>query len=245
MQLHAIKQLSLEQPASLPDPHNFETGSSASGVTSSPYSTTAGVEVLARLTQFQSQFTGCMMLHADAQTVARYLDAHQGWFCRCAHPMKVEFLGNNGYDLTVGRFGAFGYQVEPKIGLELLPQDQGAYRVRTIPLTHPETHQEGPESYKVDFQSVLHLVEALGESQASTPISDLKLTQVEWHLELTVVIQFPKFIHRLPQRLVQSTGDRLLTQIVRQVSHRLTAKVQEDFHTSLGLSLSQPCLNQS
>jgi hypothetical protein len=36
---------------------------------------------------------------------------------------------------------------------------------------------------------------------------------------------------------VQSTGDRLLNQIVRQVSRRLTRKVQEDFHQSLGIEL--------
>jgi hypothetical protein len=43
---------------------------------------------------------------------------------------------------------------------------------------------------------------------------------------------FPKFIRRLPQGLIQGTGDRVLAQIVRQVSRRLTAKVQDDFHAS-------------
>jgi len=34
---------------------------------------------------------------------------------------------------------------------------------------------------------------------------------------------------------VQSSGDHLLRQIVRQVSRRLTWKVQEDFHSQAGL----------
>jgi hypothetical protein len=37
--------------------------------------------------------------------------------------------------------------------------------------------------------------------------------------------------------LSQSTGDRLLSQVVRQVSRRLTHKVQEDFHSSLGIPM--------
>jgi hypothetical protein len=41
----------------------------------------------------------------------------------------------------------------------------------------------------------------------------------------------------LPEGLVQTSGDRLLRQIVRQVSRRLTWKVQEDFHASHGI----PC----
>jgi carbon monoxide dehydrogenase subunit G len=56
------------------------------------------------------------------------------------------------------------------------------------------------------------------------------ITKVEWQLDLTVYLQFPKFIRRLPSYLVQSTGDRLLNQVVRQVSRRLTSKVQADFH---------------
>jgi len=50
-----------------------------------------------------------------------------------------------------------------------------------------------------------------------------------------VMVQFPRFIHALPMSLIETTGDRLLNQIVRQVSRRLTHKVQEDFHTSANL----------
>ncbi|MBV8885364.1 MAG: DUF1997 domain-containing protein, partial [Chroococcidiopsidaceae cyanobacterium CP_BM_RX_35] len=39
----------------------------------------------------------------------------------------------------------------------------------------------------------------------------------------------------LPNSLIQNTGDRLLHQIVKQVSRRLTYKVQEDFHKSRNL----------
>jgi Protein of unknown function (DUF1997) len=174
-------------------------------------------------TQFRSHFVGAMELQSDASKVTQYLDAHQGWFCRCAHPMTVESIGEDGYLLTIGRYGSMGYEVEPKIGLRLLPSDdQGVYRIETIPDVTGQS-----QMYQVDFQAALRLVERPAEGAA------IAATHVEWTLDLEVSLLFPRFIRRLPQSLIQGTGDRLLQQIVRQVSRRLTAKVQDDFHASL------------
>lgn len=175
----------------------------------------------AGLTQFRSHFTGAMALKGDAAAVSQYLNTHQGWFCRCAYPMAVEPIGEDGYLLTVGRYGSFGYEVEPKIGLCLLPpDDQGIYRIATIPGVTVQSHQ-----YQVDFQAALQLVDR--------PLADDQFTHVEWTLNLEVSLLFPRFIRKLPQSLIQGTGDRLLQQIVRQVSRRLTAKVQDDFHSRI------------
>ncbi|MGH1396894.1 MAG: DUF1997 domain-containing protein [Trichormus sp.] len=169
--------------------------------------------------KFYGHYSDCMEMSAPANTVAEYLNAHASWFSRCAEPMKVQPLGENGYALIIGRFGSFGYEVEPKIGLELLPADEGIYRIRTIPIPDYQ-----PPGYDVDYRASLQLNEATGE-----------VTRVEWELDLVVCLHFPRFIQRLPQSLIQSTGDRLLNQIVRQVSRRLTRKVQEDFHQSFDL----------
>ena len=147
--------------------------------------------------------------------------------------MKAEPISENGYALVIGRFGSFGYEIEPKIGLDLLPQEEGVYRIRTI--AFPDYT---PIGYDVDFQASLSLLEHPGEVDAT-------MTHVEWTLDLEVTIHFPKFIHALPQGLIQTTGDRLLRQIVRQVSRRLTHKVQEDFHSSLGLAMPQPAKKKS
>jgi Protein of unknown function (DUF1997) len=171
---------------------------------------------------FHGNFESCMEMYTSAQTVADYLDAHRGWFPRCARPMQAHPIGVNGYDLTVGKFGAFGYEVEAKLGLDLLPQDHGVYRIQTIPI--PGYQAPG---YDIDFQAALQLNEA---SEAGHP-----LTNVEWELNLQVTLQFPRFIHAMPKHLIQSTGDRLLNQIVRQVSRCLTYKVQEDFHREAGV----------
>lgn len=183
----------------------------------------------ADLTHFHSHFLGSMELHADPQTVAQYLNTHQGWFCRCAHPMEVTPIGEQGYLLTIGRYGSFGFEVEPKIGLHLLPPDeQGVYRIETIPGVTPED-----QGYQVDFRAALQLVDSDSKAPSQVKAQSQPLTHVEWTLDLDVALLFPKFIRRLPHALIQGTGDRLLTQIVRQVSRRLTAKVQDDFHASL------------
>ncbi|MFB2976901.1 DUF1997 domain-containing protein [Microseira sp. BLCC-F43] len=179
--------------------------------------------------RFHGQFEDCMEMYADVGTVAEYLNAHPEWFRRCAHPMMAQPLGNNGYALTIGPFGSFGYEVEPKIGLELLPPDRGVYRILTIPV--PDYVAPG---YDVDFNAAMQLTEATIDASVGCPGD---VTRVEWQLDLVVAIQFPRFIYRLPMSLIQSTGTSLLRQIVRQVSHRLTHKVQQDFHSSLGLPM--------
>jgi hypothetical protein len=185
----------------------------------------AHTEMMNDPTVFSSQFIDCMEMNADAKTVADYLDVHQEWFRRCAHPMQVESIGKNSYALIIGHFGAFGYDVEPRVGLDLLPQQEGIYRIETVPV--PGDTGLG---YEVDFQAALNLVEHLGQAET-------KMTQVQWQLDLNVAIQFPRFIHALPDALIKSTGERILKQVVRQVSRRLTHKVQEDFHSSRNLTI--------
>jgi hypothetical protein len=173
---------------------------------------------------FQHHFTDAMLMGSDVKTVSKYLDTHQGWFTRCAQPMQVEAIGRDGYALTIGKFKSFGYAIEPKIGLELLPQDRGVYRIQTIAIPDYQ-----PPGYEVSFNAEMRLVEMLAGTQLGT--------KVDWNLDLRVSIQFPKFIHKLPKGAIQKTGDGLLKQIVTQVSRRLTHKVQQDFHGNLGLKI--------
>ncbi|MFQ6539375.1 MULTISPECIES: DUF1997 domain-containing protein [Aphanothece] len=180
-----------------------------------------------RVRCYRSSFADLMEMRAAAEPVGRYLDSHEGWFRRCASPMTVTPLGANGYCLTLGRFGNFGFEVEPTIGLELLPQSQGIYRIVTVPngATGTDSGLEG--LYDVDFQASLRLDPAAAQ--------DEELTLVRWELDLSVWIRLPGVITLLPENLVQSSGEHLLRQIVRQISRRLTWKVQEDFHASHGL----------
>ena len=173
---------------------------------------------------FSYRFSDAMLMAADVQTVGEYLDAHQGWFTRCAHPIKVNPIGQNGYVLTIGKFNSCGYIVEPKIGLELLPPESGVYRIRTV-----EIPNYTPPGYEVSFNAQMRLIEVANGQQSGT--------KVDWDLDLNVYIQFPKFIYKLPIGVIQGTGDKVLKQIVNRVSRQLTHQVQRNFHGNLGLNI--------
>ncbi len=188
---------------------------------------------------FEVSFNGRMDMYSDVDTVAKYLNAHEGWFCRCAQPMKVTPLSDNGYVLTVGKYGSFGYEVEPKIAVVLNPPLDRVYRMHTIPI--PDYDSPG---YEVNYNAVMKLQELEVDSTEivtkglfSKQIIPTRITQVTWELDLKVEVEFPQFIARLSSGLIQGTGDRLLAQIVRQVSPRLTYKVQQDFHSLHNLPL--------
>jgi hypothetical protein len=177
------------------------------------------------LRRYVSNFADVMEMRAPVASVASYLDIHQGWFMRCAAPIQAEPLGESGYHLVLGKFGNFGFELEPSIDLELLPQKEGIYRIETIPAPNETQAQTvKKDGYAVDFQASLQLAPEGAN------------TMVKWELDLEVAIRLPAFIGLLPDTLVQSSGDHLLRQIVRQVSRRLTWKVQEDFHSQAGLA---------
>jgi hypothetical protein len=176
--------------------------------------------------KFSNHFVGYMDMYADAATAIAYLDAHQGWFCRCAHPLKVKQISSNAYALGIGHVGALGYKVDPRIGLDLLPQKEGVYRIRSIPLPDQE-----PQVYDVDFQAVMILKEQPADENGTV------MTSVEWQLDLTVSIQLPKFVQVFPQHILQKTGDTVLAHVVKSISQTLTTKVQTDFHQTVGVTM--------
>ena len=196
----------------------------------------------AKAIHFQTHFEGSMEMYSDGETVADYLQSHEGWFCRCAQPMTVEPYTENGYILTVGRFGALGFDVEPKIAVVLEPPQDGQYFMHTIPLPDPTFL-----GYEVDYQAVMTLSE-VSRDQAGEGLEKVyrkqgidelpeNVTKVQWQLNMDVAVFFPKYIHKLPQALIRKTGDRLLAEIIRQVSPRLSLKVQQDFHEGMKLPL--------
>lgn len=100
--------------------------------------------------------------------------------------MEVEAIGPQAYALTLGRFGNFGFEVEPTTGLRLLPQQQGTYAIETVSLPDPDP--DLAQLYDVDFQASLNLVREQCNS------SDCHQTWVSWSLDLTVWIALPRVI---------------------------------------------------
>jgi len=200
------------------------------------------IEINRPCLNFETHFEGCMEMYSELEIVAEYLRQHEGWFCRCAQPMRAEPLGENGYILTIGRFGALGYEVEPKMAVILEPPQNCIYDMYSVPVPNYT-----PPGYTVDYQATMQLSEVpahesypgLKESYKKHKITDLPtiITQVKWQLHLFVSVQFPKFIYKLPINFIQKTGDRVLAEIIKQVSPRLTYKVQKDFHDRFSLPL--------
>ena len=96
-----------------------------------------------------------MEMLAAAGIVADYLDRHEVWFQRCASPMEVVAIDGQSYSLTLGRFGNFGFEVEPTIELRLLPQQERIYRIETI---HSGSRASDHRAhYDVDFKAQMAL----------------------------------------------------------------------------------------
>ncbi len=194
--------------------------------------------------RYASHFADLMEMRAPADVVGRYLDRHEDWFRRCAAPMTVASLDRDAYLLTLGRFGNFGFEVEPTIALELLPQENGVYEIVTLPISEQSASLQ--RLYDVDFNASLRLDETDAQTLGTArplEVSNEEVdrlmahTLVRWQLDLAVWIRLPSMLTLLPEGLVQSSGDHLLKQIVRQISRKLTWKVQEDFHANHGI----PC----
>ncbi len=191
---------------------------------------------------FQTHCQGIMIMYATIDKVAEYLNHHEGWFVRCAAPMKAEPFGDDGYTMTIGRYGAFGYEVEPKMSVILEPPNNYNYLMYSV--DNPECNQLG---YEVDYKSKMN-IEEVDSLQTSPEITKLYkkqniaevppfITCINWKLDLQVRVKFPNFIYKLPVNLIVTTGDRLLNQIVKQISPRLSYKVQKDFHSRFNLPI--------
>ena len=191
---------------------------------------------------FQTKFAGIMEMYSDLDTVAKYLKDHQGWFSRCAEPMMVTPFGDDGYTLTIGNYGAFGYHLEPQMSVMLETSDGDTrYKMYSVTNTQYEAN------YDVNYCSVLNL-HSIPTSDAVTKVAKIyrqegidniptEITKINWTLNLSVNIRFPSFIYKLPQSVIKSTGNKVLSQIVKQISPRLSYKVQKDFHDRFNLPI--------
>ena len=154
--------------------------------------------------------------------VAAYLDDHQELVPRCASPMQVEAIDQKSYSLTLGRFGNFGFEVEPTIALRSCRSRKGSTGSKPCrraaspwPAGSLRRRLPRPGCAGSPKQDTPHRAMGSG-SQASGSAAQGD--------------------HHAAGSVVQSSGDHLLRQIVRQISRRLTWKVQEDFHATHGLS---------
>ena len=101
---------------------------------------------------FQTRFAGMIEMYSDQKTVSEYLNDHQGWFVRCAEPMKVIPFGDNGYTLIIGNYGALGYSLEPQMTVILERPKSQAYSMYSV--SNPQLPNS---TYEVNYHSDLEI----------------------------------------------------------------------------------------
>lgn len=189
--------------------------------------------------EFQTSFVGMMEMYSDIETVRDYLRNHRGWFVRCAQPMKATPLGDNGYTITIGNYGALGYYLQPTMSVVLEPPINDHYIMYSVADDSPSS------PYTINYRAEMDLetiplsaaakgIETVFRRHGISPLPPT-ITRINWHLDLTVTITFPPFIYKFPLSVIQETGNSLLRQIIKHLSPRFSYKVQKDFHESLSL----------
>ncbi|MDX2273148.1 MAG: DUF1997 domain-containing protein [Cyanobacteriota bacterium] len=180
---------------------------------------------------------GQVDLDTDVQALAHYLNHHQSWIHHCFKPLQVEALSEDTYRLQFFRIGGMGFELEPCFGVKIWPEDQQVFRLSSI-----ELPSDAELPYKVDCQSYFQL-EALPDAGNSAP-----QTRVHWDLKLRIGMELPGFLLALPRKLVHKVGSRVVNQVTRSMSDRLTHNVCTDFYKSINkagrkyrlISLSHP-----
>ncbi|MEN9205145.1 MAG: DUF1997 domain-containing protein [Thermostichales cyanobacterium DRC_bins_46] len=160
-------------------------------------------------------------LETPVEELAGYLRHHQEWIHRCFKPLKVQPLGNADYRLQFFRIGGLGFELEPHFAITIWEDPLHCFRLTSLAL--PE---DASLPYQVDCQASFRI-----EQHSSDP---QPLTRVYWDLTLKIDLELPGFLQVLPRPLVQKVGIKVVNQVTRSMSDRLTHNVCTDFYRSVG-----------
>jgi len=160
-------------------------------------------------------------LETSVEDLADYLRHHQSWIHRCFKPLTVQPLGGADYRLQFFRIGGLGFELEPHFAITIWEDPQHCFRLSSLDLPEDE-----PLPYRVDCQATFRIEERVQEPTA--------ITRVYWGLILKVDIELPGFLQALSRPLVQKVGIKVVNQVTRSMSDRLTHNVCTDFYRSVG-----------
>jgi len=160
-------------------------------------------------------------LETPVEDLAKYLRHHHQWIHRCFKPLTVQPLGGADYRLQFFRIGGLGFELEPHFAITIWEEPQHCFRLASLNL--PED-QSLP--YRVDCQATFRIEQLALDP---TPIA-----RVYWGLLLKIDIELPGFLQVLSRSLVQKVGIKVVNQVTRSMSDRLTHNVCTDFYRSVG-----------
>ncbi len=162
---------------------------------------------------------GAVDLETDLDRLASHLERHSEWMERCLKPLTVYALSADDYKLQFFQISGLGFSLEPCFGVKVWSEPNYVYCLRSIPLPEDEALP-----YTVDCWSYYHL-ESIVESE---------VTRVNWKLKLHIVLDLPKFLQALPDSMVYQVGVRVINQVTRTMTDRLTRNVCTDYYQSIG-----------
>ncbi|GAB4218538.1 MAG: DUF1997 domain-containing protein [Synechococcales cyanobacterium] len=164
---------------------------------------------------------GQVDLETPVEDLADYLRHHQEWIHRCFKPLKVNPLGEGNYRLHFFRIGGLGFELEPHFAISIWEEPLHQFRLDSLDLPEDE-----PLPYHVDCQATFRIEQL--------PDTDRPITRVFWGLVLKIDIELPGFLQVLSRSLVQKVGIKVVNQVTRSMSDRLTHNVCTDFYRSVG-----------
>jgi hypothetical protein len=187
----------------------------------------------ARTIEILADRQGQVDLQTDLPRLADYLQNHRDWIDHCFKPLKVEALSANTYKLQFFRIGGLGFELEPCFGVKIWADEGNIFRLSSI-----ELPSDAHLPYKVDCQSYFRLEELSRSEGQDQPDqkedSHPTLTRVHWDLQLCIQMELPGFLLALPRNLVHRVGTKVVVQVTRSMSDRLTHNVCTDFYKSIG-----------
>lgn len=173
-----------------------------------------------RSVRIQAGRQGQVDMQTKRESLAAYLQEHQKWIDRCFKPLKVFPLSDSTYKLQFFRIGGLGFELEPCFGVKIWSEKHYMFRLSSI-----ELPSDADLPYTVDCQSYFQL-EELPESG---------MTRVNWDLELDIWMELPRFLAAFPYNLVYNVGAKVVRQVTRRMSDRLTHNVCTDYYRSVGM----------
>ncbi len=168
-------------------------------------------------------------LETDQATLADYLTQHSRWIERCFKPLQVYPLAADAYKLQFFRIGGLGFELEPCFGVQIWSEGDSLFRLGSIELPSDEGLP-----YRVQCQSSFRLEEISPTTRKDPKRQAPIVTRVHWHLYLNIHMDLPGFLQALPYSLVHRVGSKVVQQVTRNMSDRLTHNVCSDFYRWIG-----------
>ncbi|AGY57657.1 DUF1997 domain-containing protein [Gloeobacter kilaueensis] len=154
---------------------------------------------------------GDVRLQTPLPPLVTYLRGPDHWVPVGFRPLKVQRTGAGHFDLQLPEFGALGFQLAPRMVLQLIEDDECRYRLLSVP---------SPASdYQTDFSGLFQLT-------PRPPAVD-----VFWEARFAIQLTLPGFLGMFPQPVVQSAAQTAVSAMSASVCQNLVHNICCDYRS--------------